>query len=172
MSPFSFYPLVFWLLAAVTVLSAAGVAFSNNIVHSAFALMGTLLGAAGLFLLMAADFVAVVQVLIYVGGVLVLTLFAVLLTQRIGDVRISNRTVGRWPALVIVGAVGVLLARAVFTTRWHETSIGVATPTTRGIGDAFLGEFILPFELASLVLLAALIGAVVLSRKELRDESE
>jgi NADH-quinone oxidoreductase subunit J len=172
MSPFSFYPLVFWLLAAVTVLSAAGVAFSNSIVHAAFALMGTLLGAAGLFVLLAADFVAVVQVLIYIGGVLVLTLFAVLLTHRVGDVRVSNRAVGRWPALVVVGAVGVLLARAVFTTQWHQIAPGAAAPTTSGIGDAFLGQFILPFELASLVLLAALIGAVVLSRKELRDESE
>src|SRR5262249_21749117 len=79
MSDFSFYPLVFYLLAAITVGSAVGVAFSNNIVYSAFALMGTLLGAAGLFVLLAADFVAVIQVLIYVGGILVLMLFAVML---------------------------------------------------------------------------------------------
>jgi NADH-quinone oxidoreductase subunit J len=172
MNDFSFYPLVFWFLAAVTVLSAAGVAFSNNIMYSAFALMGTLLGAAGLFVLLAADFVAVVQVLIYVGGVLVLTLFAVMLTHRIGDLRVSNRAVGRLPSLVIVGAVGAVLARAVFTTTWHAVTPGAVQPTTYGIGDSFLRQFILPFELASLVLLAALIGAVVLSRKELREGSE
>ena len=159
MSEFSFQPLVFWFLAALTVLSAAGVAFSSSIVYSAFALMGTLLGAAGLFVLLAADFVAVVQVLIYVGGVLVLTLFAVMLTHRVGDVRISNRAVGRLPSLVIVGAVGAVMARAVFTTRWHQVVPGAAEPTTYGIGDSFLRQFILPFELASLVLLAALIGA-------------
>lgn len=170
MSDFSFYAPVFWLLAAVTVGSAAGVAFSTNIVHSAFALMGTLLGAAGLFVLLAADFVAVVQVLIYVGGVLVLTVFAVMLTHRIGDVRISNRSVGPLPALIALVVAGVVLATAVFGTVWHQAVPGEPRPTIYGIGDVFLRDFLLPFELASFVLLAALIGAAALSRKELRDE--
>lgn len=168
MTEFSFYPVVFWLLAALTVLSAGGVAFSGHIVHSAFCLMGTLLGVAGLFLLLAADFVAVVQVLIYVGGVVVLTLFAVMLTHRIGDVRVSNRAVGRLPALLIVAVVGVVMARAILGTAWVVEGPGAAQPTTYAIGDGFLGGYILPFELASLVLLAALIGAVVLSRKEIK----
>src|SRR5262249_19601100 len=102
MSDVSFLPLVFYLIEGVTVISAAGVAFSNNIVYSAFALMGTLMGAAGLFILLNADFVAVVQVLIYVGGILVLTLFAVMLTHRIGDMRVSNRALGRLPALLMI----------------------------------------------------------------------
>ena len=169
MSEFSFFPLVFYLLAGVTVFSAAGVAFSRNIVYSAFSLMGALMGAAGLFLLLAADFVAVVQVLIYVGGILVLTLFAVMLTHRIADVRISNRSLGRWPALAVIAIIGVVMGRAIVATSWHETPPGAPAPTTYGIGDSFLSQFVLPFELASMILLAALIGAVVLSRKELRD---
>jgi len=172
MSELSLFPLAFWLLAAVTVVSAAGVAFSNNIVYSAFALMGTLLGAAGLFVLLAADFVAVVQVIVYVGGILVLMLFAVMLTHRVGDVRVSNRAIGRWPALGIILFIGVVMARAIFATSWHEIAPGTPAPTTYGIGDQFLTQYILPFELASLVLLAALIGAVVLSRKELKGEAE
>jgi NADH-quinone oxidoreductase subunit J len=171
MSDFSFYPVVFYLLAAITVVSAAGVAFSSNIVYSAFALMGTLLGAAGLFVLLAADFVAVIQVLIYVGGILVLTLFAVMLTHRIADVRVSNRSLGRFPALVVVGIVGAVMMRAIFATTWHAVEPGTPVPTTYEIGDAFLTDYILPFELASLVLLAALVGAVVLSRKELKGEN-
>src|SRR5512147_3205304 len=99
---FSFFPIVFYLLAAVTVVSAMCVAFSNNIVYSAFSLMGTLLGAAGLFVLLAADFVAVIQVLIYVGGILVLMLFAVMLTHRVADVRVSNCSFGRLPTLLII----------------------------------------------------------------------
>jgi NADH-quinone oxidoreductase subunit J len=169
---FSFFPIVFYLIAAITVVSAAGVAFSNNIVYSAFALMGTLMGAAGLFVMLAADFVAVVQVLIYVGGILVLTLFAVMLTHRIADVRVSNRSLGRLPSLVVVGVVGVVMSRAIAATTWHAAATKDAVPTTYGIGDAFLGEYILPFELASMVLLAALVGAVVLSRKELKAEGE
>jgi len=168
MSEFSFFPLVFYLLAAVTVVSAAGVAFSRNVVYSAFSLMGTLMGAAGLFLLLAADFVAVVQVLIYVGGILVLMLFAVMLTVRIADVRISNRSLGRLPAAVVIAVTGAVMGRAIVGTTWHQTPLNAPVPTTYGIGDAFLSRFVLPFELASMVLLAALIGAVALSRKELK----
>lgn len=164
-----FFPLVFYFLAFVTVASAAIVAFSSNVVYSAFALMGTLLGAAGLYVLLAADFVAVVQVLVYVGGILVLTLFAVMLTSRVGDVRISNRAVGRWPAAILLGAVGFVMGRAIWSTPWHRVPLGDAQPTTYGLGTGFLGPYVLPFELASMVLLAALIGAVVLSRKELKD---
>lgn len=170
MSAFSFFPIVFYLLAAVTVASAAGVAFSNNIVYSAFALMGTLLGAAGLFVLLAADFVAVIQVLIYVGGILVLMLFAVMLTHRVADVRVSNRALGRWPTLLVMAGVGAVMGRALSIASWHQVDLVVPTPTTYGIGDGLLTSYVLPFELASVVLLAALIGAVVLSRKELKDE--
>ena len=172
MSDLSFFPVVFYLIAAVTVASAAGVAFSNNVVYSAFALMGTLLGAAGLFLLLAADFVAVVQVLIYVGGILVLTLFAVMLTHRIADVRVSNRSLGRLPALLVIGVVGVVMLKAVAGTTWHQATVRTAESTVYDIGDGFLTTYILPFELASMVLLAALIGAVVLCRKELKGEDE
>jgi NAD(P)H-quinone oxidoreductase subunit 6 len=169
-SELSLFPVAFWLLAALTVVSAGGVAFSRNIVYSAFALMGTLLGAAGLFVLLAADFVAVVQVIVYVGGILVLTLFAIMLTHRVGDVRISNRTIGRVPALISMTVIGAVMGRAILATTWHEGAPGAAMPTTYGIGDQFLTTYILPFELASMVLLAALIGAVVLSRKELKDD--
>jgi NAD(P)H-quinone oxidoreductase subunit 6 len=159
--------LLFYLIAAVTVVSAAGVAFSPNIVYSAFSLMGTFMGVAGLYVFLAADFVAVIQVLIYVGGILVLTLFAVMLTSRIADVRISNRSVGRLPSLVIIAFVGVVMGSAALKANWKLAAPGAAQPTTYAIGNGFLNEYLLPFELASVVLLAALIGAVVLSRKEL-----
>lgn len=169
MTELSLGPAVFWLLALVTVGSAAGVAFSKSIVYSAFALMATFMGVAGLYVCLAADFVAVVQVLIYVGGILVLTLFAIMLTHRIADVRVSNRAVGRWPALAIVAVVGAVLARAVVQTRWMVAGpLAAPAPTTAAIGNAFLAEYVLPFELASVILLAALIGAVVLSRKEVK----
>jgi NAD(P)H-quinone oxidoreductase subunit 6 len=160
--------LLFYLIAAVTVLSAAGVAFSPNIVYSAFALMGTFMGVAGIYVFLAADFVAVVQVLIYVGGILVLMLFAVMLTHRIADVRVSNRSVGRLPALLIIVLVGGVMGSAALGANWKAVTPGTAQPTTYAIGNGFLTDYLLPFELASVVLLAALIGAVVLSRKELK----
>jgi NAD(P)H-quinone oxidoreductase subunit 6 len=170
MSGVSIGDLLFYVIAAITVVSAGGVAFSPNIVYSAFSLMGTFMGVAALYVFLAADFLAVVQVLIYVGGILVLTLFAVMLTHRIADVRISNRSVGRVPALVLIALIAGIMIKAVVGSQWHTVAAATPAPTTYGIGNAFLGEYVLPFELASVVLLAALIGAVVLSRKELKEE--
>lgn len=169
MSDVSLGPVLFYLLAAVTIGFAAMVAFSRNIVHSAFALVGSFMGVAGVYVALAADFLAIVQILLYIGGIVVLILFAVMLTHRIADVRVSNRTVGSLPALACLGVVGVSMAYAILHTTWHAVQPGEPTPTTAAIGNAFLTTYVLPFELASVVLLAALIGAVVLSRKELKQ---
>jgi len=164
--------LIFYLVAALTIGSALIVAFSRNIVYSAFSLLGTFMGVAGLYAMLAADFVAVIQVLVYIGGILVLMIFAVMLTHRIADVAVSNRSVGRLPAALVVGIVAVLMGTCIVATRWvQKADLQVVAPTTSGIGDAFLGPYILPFELASVVLLVALIGAVVVSRKEIREET-
>jgi len=162
------YAALFYAIAGLTVLSALGVAFSTNIVYSAMALMGTLVGVSGLYVFLAADFVAVVQLLVYVGGILVLTLFAIMLTHQIAEVQVSNRSVGRLPALALVVVVGIAMGVALFRAPWHVEPLGASTPTTYGIGDSFLNQYLLPFELASVVLLTALVGAIVLSRKELR----
>ena len=161
---------IFYLLALLTVVSAMIVALSRNLVYSAFALLGTFMGVAGLYAMLAADFVAVIQVMLYIGGILVLILFAVMLTHRISDVAVSNRTVGRLPAAVILCGVGVAMATCIIEAQWVERPDRVVEPTTFAIGEAFLGPYVLPIELASVVLLVALIGAVVVSRKELRGE--
>jgi NAD(P)H-quinone oxidoreductase subunit 6 len=160
---------VFYLIALITVVSAGMVAFSRNIIYSAFSLLGTFMGVAGLYIFLGADFVAAVQVLIYVGGILVLILFAVMLTHRITDVQITNRAAGRIPALIVVGVLTYLLIDAINETPWAKAKEVVYAATTAKIGDLFLYTYLLPFELASLVLLAALIGAVVLSRKEIKE---
>jgi len=159
---------VFYLIAAITVGSAAGVAFTRNIVYSAVSLLGTFAGVVGLYFYLAADFVAVVQLLVYIGGILVLTIFAVMLTHRIADVKISNRSVAPLPAFALLVAVVLAMLRAVGEGEWKVVEV-TPQPTTYAIGDAFLGNYVLPFELASLVLLAAVIGAIVLSRKAVRE---
>ncbi len=169
MSAITLGDLLFYVVAGVTVISAGGVAFSPNIVYSAFSLMGTFMGVAALYVFLAADFVAVVQVLVYVGGILVLLLFAVMLTHRIADVRVSNRSVGVLPSLLVIALVGGVMGKAVLAANWKSVAPGTPLPTTYAIGNGFLGEYLLPFELVSVVLLAALIGAVVLSRKELKE---
>ena len=159
---------VFYLLAAITVGSALGVVLSHNVVYSAFALMGTLLGVASIFVLLGADFLGAVQLLVYVGGILVLTLFAVMLTHRIADVQASNRAVGRLPGFVLVAVVFGWMVHVARQAAWVAIDPGAPAATTYGIGEALLTQYALPFEVASIVLLAALIGAVVVSRKEVK----
>ncbi len=156
--------LVFFGLAALVVGCAAGVAFSRNILHAALMLLGTLAGTAGLYLFIGADFLGVVQLLIYVGGILVLLLFAVLLTNRVGDVKLSNQSLG---LPIAVSATTVLTGALLYGTLrmpWRLAE-AVSAPTTARIGEAFLAESLLPFELASLILLMALLGAMVLARR-------
>jgi len=160
---------VFYLICLITVVSAGMVAFSRNIIYSAFSLLGTFMGVAGIYVFLGADFVAAVQVLIYVGGILVLILFAVMLTHRITDVEITNRAAGTVPALLVIGVFIFLLIQTVKETPWVKAKEVVFVATTAKIGDSFLYEYLLPFELASLVLLGAMIGAVVLSRKEIKE---
>lgn len=166
------YAALFYAIACLTVLGALGVALSPNVVYSAFSLMAALLGAAGLYVFLGADFVAAVQLLVYVGGILVLTLFAIMLTHQISEVQVSNRSVGRLPGLLLVGLVGLGMGYALFHAPWHVADAvaqqAAGAGTTYGIGDSFLNRYLLPFELASVVLLTALVGAIVLSRKELR----
>jgi NADH-quinone oxidoreductase subunit J len=161
---------LFYLLAAVTLGGAGVVAFVRNIVYSAVGLLTALLGAGSLYVLLSADFVAVAQLLVYVGGVMVLVLFAVMLTNKITEVNVSNRSVGLFGgALLLVAMAPVLVAVALFTP-WKRATPGALAPTTAAIGDALLTRWLLPFEVASLVLLATLIGAVVIARKELKAD--
>jgi NAD(P)H-quinone oxidoreductase subunit 6 len=162
--------LLFYLLATVTVVGAAGVALSKNILYSAVGLLASLLGAGSLYVLLSADFVAVTQLLIYIGGVLVLILFAVMLTNRITEIEVSNSSFGLFGGFLLFVAVAPVLLAVAVLTPWQAKAPAPLAPTTRLIGDAFLSKWLLPFEVASLVLLATLIGAVVIARKELKPD--
>ncbi|HET8723288.1 MAG TPA: NADH-quinone oxidoreductase subunit J [Anaeromyxobacteraceae bacterium] len=167
--PFTLADGVFWFLAALTVGGAAGVALSRNILYSALGLLASLLGVAGLYVFLSADFVAVAQIMIYIGGVLVLILFAVMLTNRIGEVKVSNASMG-WASGGLLAALmlGLLLVVA-FEVPWAVRPMP-ALPTTAPLGHGLLQRWLLPFELASLILLATLIGAIIIARKEIRAE--
>ena|SRR5213594_560431 len=160
---------VFYLIAIITVGSAVMVAFSRNIIYSAFSLLGTFGGVAGLYVFLGADFVAAVQLLIYVGGILILILFAVMLTHRITEVEVTNRAAGRIPALIVIGVLIYLLLQTVQETPWVKAKEITYAATTGRIGDLFLENYLLPFELASFVLLVVMIGVVVFFCKEIKE---
>jgi NADH-quinone oxidoreductase subunit J len=161
---------LFYVVAAVTVAGAAGVALSRNILYSAVGLLMALLGAGALYVFLAADFLAVTQLLVYIGGVLVLIMFAVMLTNRITEINVSNTSFGVYGGAMLFVAMAPVLLTVALVTPFAVHDPGAAAYTTAAIGDGFLTRWLLPFEVASLVLLATLVGAVVIARKEIKAD--
>ena len=154
----------FYLFALITVISACLVVFMKNILRAAFALLFTLFGTAGLFLSLHADFLAATQVLIYVGGVLVLLLFGIMLTQRLVEVDIRTGRVQFAPSIFAMIMVFGFLLFVVIRSPWHVQGAANFPDTTATIGTLLMTEWLLPFEIASILLLAALVGAVSIAR--------
>jgi len=163
------YTIIFYVLAAMTIISAAIVAFSNKIIYAAFALLFTLFGFATLYIYLSADFIAVSQILIYVGGILILILFGVMLTTKIYDVTIKSERNPVFPSLITgVGAL-VVIGFVIFKTPWNAVVDKEFETMAPEVGTAIMGKFLLPFEAASILLLAALIGSVLLARSEEKE---
>lgn len=159
--------IIFYVFALITLGSAAVVVFSRNIVYSAFALLFAFFGVAGLYALMMADFLAITQLLIYVGGILVLVLFGVMLTSNVINVQIRSGTMHVLPALLIVGSLAAVLLMAFWSTDWNLLSaLPAVEQTGPDIGELLLTRYLLPFEIASVILLVALIGAAMIARRE------
>jgi NADH-quinone oxidoreductase subunit J len=161
----SFFDLLFCVVALMTVGSAAIVVLSRSLIYSAFSLLFTFFGVAIIYVLLGADFLAATQVLIYVGGILVLLLFGVMLTHRLYNLNLKTETFQLFPGMIIAIAVFVSLAMAAANTRWKFVGEKPAAPTTETIGTLFMTEYLLPFEIASILLLVALIGAAMLVRR-------
>ncbi len=155
----------FYLIAAITVASAFWVVVSIRLIHSAVALLFTLFGVAGLYIFLFADFLAAAQVIIYVGGILVLIIFGVMLTSKIANPDISHSSrgqfIGSFFGMILLGLVVSVAMR----TEWPIGEITKVDATVTKIGDMILNEYLLPFEVVSVLLLGALIGAALLSRR-------
>jgi NADH-quinone oxidoreductase subunit J len=183
---------IFYIFAALTVGSAATVVFARSLIYSAFSLLFTFFGVGGLYLLLGADFLAATQLLIYVGGILVLLLFGVMLTHKLYDLDLRSE-VGPQFGAGLAAAVGLFALLAwpfggpfdipewaqdslglaakidlrglVFRTTWPVDAGRALEPTTAEIGRLFMGRFLLPFEAASILLLVALMGAAMIVRR-------
>lgn len=155
-------------LAALTAASAAYVVWTQNLIRAGFGLMYTLFGVAGLYATLAADFLAAVQLLLYIGGILVLILFGIMFTRRVYAVKISIEPFRRLPGFVVAAGLLALLGATIAGATLPLRTPAAPEPQTARLGDLLLTKYLLPFELVSVLLLAALIGAVVLARKEVR----
>jgi len=165
--------MVFYLFALMTVLSGFFVVFSKNIVHAGFSLMFTLFGVAGLFAMLGADFLAVTQTMVYIGGVLVLVLFVVMMT-RIPRQNLPKRSFDRKiPGGVFSVLIFAIVYKVINGTEWNVLPVDVPEATISVIGQKLLTDFIFPFEYASIVLLLAMIGAAILIReRKIEDDEE
>ncbi|HRY29719.1 MAG TPA: NADH-quinone oxidoreductase subunit J [Elusimicrobiota bacterium] len=155
---------VFALLAVLTIVPAALVVTVKNIFHAALFLVLSLTGVAGFFAMLGADFLFVVQILLYAGGITVILLFVVLLSGSPKDwlIRQMNE---QWLGALAASAVFVAVLAGLFQYLPGPESISAVGPTTELLGVLLLREMVLPFEAVSLVLLAALVGAVLFTRR-------
>ncbi|MEM8720228.1 MAG: NADH-quinone oxidoreductase subunit J [Cyanobacteria bacterium P01_G01_bin.39] len=164
----------FGILAVMMIGTALGVVLLPKIVHSAFLLAGVFISISGLYILLNADFVAAAQILVYVGAVSVLILFAIMLVNKQEDyVELPGRMIRKVATAIVCFGLFALLGTMVLATPWSldSTSPGVIDNTIIALGEHFFSDYLLPFELASVLLLMAMVGAIILARRDLIPES-
>ena len=156
---------LFIVISATVLVSAVAVVAARNLVRAAFWLLPCFLGVAGVFVLLGAHFLAAIQVLIYVGAIMLLLLFVLMLTRDVsGAIAAPNNRQAGWAII----AAGVLAAVAIGVVSRYPWQAGAAKPSasTAAVGEALLRTYLLPFEIASVLLLAAMVGAIVIARSD------
>ncbi len=162
-------PLSFVLLSAGVLLPALAVVFSRNIVHSALWLLPCLVSVAGLFVLLGAELLAGIQLLVYCGGIVVLILFAVMMTHGVGDPDLRAYNMQLWWGLLGVVVFGALVSFLLAAQVWPGGPGPLPADVTNRLADALLKPYVLAFEVASVILLVAMVGALVVARGEPRE---
>lgn len=157
---------VFYLLAFVIIISAMLVVTLKNIFHSALFLILALFAVAGIYILLEAEFLAAVQVLIYVGAVAILIIFAIMLTSQMASVKIKQSNEQVVVAFFICAGFLMSSLGSIPGTVWRVVDAAMPEKNTLAIGKYLMTDFVLPFEVVSILLLAAMIGAIVLARRE------
>tara|TARA_X000000950_G_scaffold79204_1_gene99621 strand:+ start:1678 stop:2172 length:495 start_codon:yes stop_codon:yes gene_type:complete len=157
--------IVFWLVAFFTIISASFVVLNNQLLYSAIALLFSLFGVAGLYIFLWADFIAGIQLIVYIGGINVLIIFGIMLTNKISSVRLSQTNVQQGVGAVIALWLMILISLVISKTPWLQIESSEPSETVSVIGTLLLSKYLLPFEAISLLLLGALIGAALLSRE-------
>jgi len=160
------FDIIFWVLSAIAVSAALAVVLLRDIFRAALSLVLLFLIVAGVYVTLYADFLAVVQVLIYVGAISILIIVAIMLTREVWHGSPSGRL--RIPALVVCLLLAATLIFTVSSTQWLVSGEPPKAPTTTAIGEGLFGKggFLLPVEITAVLLLAAVLGAIVLIREK------
>jgi len=157
---------IFYILAAVIIGSGVMVVTLKNVFHSLLFLVLCLFSVAGIYVLLHAEFVAAVQVLIYVGAVTVLLIFAIMMTAKIYSPSLKQFNDQIVPGLIITGAILVVTLWVLSRTAWRVSKDVLGDQSTLVIGKSLLTTYVLPFEVVSVVLISALIGAIIIARRD------
>jgi len=157
---------IFYILAALIVGSGVMVVTLKNVFHSLLFLVLCFFSVAGIYVLLHAEFVAAVQVLIYVGAVTVLLIFAIMMTAKIYSPSVRQVNEQVIPGLIIVGTILIVTLWAMSKTVWNVSRDVLAGQSTSVIGKSLLTTYVLPFEVVSIVLITALIGAIIIARRD------
>ena len=160
--------IAFYVLAAMTIGSAIAVVVVRNMIHAVVALIGTFAGVAGLYVTLSADFIAITQILIYIGAISILFLFAIVLTPA--SSRMNQESFMRFPAAALCAVIVGVLAYVALDTNWNVVGGEGFQETATQIGTLLLDKYVLPFEIASALLLVAVIGSIVLVSPEPAEE--
>ncbi|WP_373480175.1 NADH-quinone oxidoreductase subunit J [Geminocystis sp.] len=165
----------FVILAIMMITTALGVVLLNNIVYSAFLLGAVFMSISGLYLLLNADFVAAAQILVYVGAVNVLILFAIMLVNKTEEYQpLKGRLLRQISTGLVCFGLFALLGTMILVTPWQLSTISPAVieNTIVAIGKHFFSDYLLPFEIVSVLLLMAMVGAIILARRDLIPEAK
>ena len=157
---------VFIILSSLLIISSLGVCLSKNLVHAAVYLFFSLFFVAGLYIFLYADFLAAVQVIVYVGGILVLIIFGVMLTNRLEKPSINISSMNQFLAALLCLLLFMIQCFAIFNGKWISDNNEIINDSSKTIGHLILNEYLLPFEIVSILLLGALIGAATIARKK------
>ena len=159
-------PIAFWGLAAILLASALAVVLTKNLFHSVLYLALALVGTAGIFLTLDAEFLAAVQILLYAGGVVTIVVFAIVVTERLVGDRLTQTSRHLASGFIAAGLVLVVLVTFIRSAPWPLSAPVMRGDLTRAIGQAVLTRWVLPFELLAVLFVAGLLGAIYFARPD------
>lgn len=165
----SLYPVIqiaTYILMALCVFAAFGAVSCPNLFHAALCLVGVLIGIAGIYLTLQAEFLAIVQILLYVGAVMTIVIFAIMMTNRFGSKNTASHNKLGIPALFASTALFLVLAKLLARSDWPVRAEAFERVSVETLGKAFVGPYVFPFEVISIILISAMIGALIVAKRD------